>query len=409
MRRVVSVCTRWGDYVLSVRDVRPGESLAVGSPPRRLVSFERGYALVWSTQPQAAHGGRVLALGETITVSRDELDYTLTSSDDPTPDFASRGRKWAALDALALVALVATLGWHSAAPLAVAVEPAPGVGAAARLAPLDVSEAPPARQAVFAVVAEPEPVLLALSGESRCGSVEVGDRVAENRVGRYGMAGPVDNADPHLARPVLDYGYPTAHGALAALGLPQMQPGSAGPTAPWGRADSLGTDAANARGKMWDDGIVDVTGDEGLGVAGYVGGVTKTFDVSALVDVPDAVPRVLHTGLRVSGGRKASEVGRVMAAHFDDFRACAASLPTAQALSVQLAFDVSVDGRATATESSVGAVEECLARSLSAVGFVAGASSATHVVYPLHFVAAQASLRSPRVAIAPSQPCDCGG
>jgi hypothetical protein len=409
MRRVVSVWTRWGDYVLSVRDVRRGESLDVGSPPRRLLSFQQASPRIWPGPLDEQQAGRALDPGETITVCRGELDYTITSSDGEMPEFAPSGRKWAALDALALAAFVAAWGWHSAPRLAVAIAPLPGVGAAARPTHLESSEDAPARQAIFAVVTEPEPMLFELSGESRCGRVEPGDRIAENRVGRYGMVGPIDNADPHLARPVPDQGHPTARGAQATIGRPQMQPGSAGPTPPWGRADSLGTDAANARGRMWDESIVDVAGDEGLGVAGYIGGVTKTFDVGALGDEPNAQPRVLHTGLRVSGARKASEVGRVMAAHFDDFRACAGGMQPAQQLSVRLAFDVTVDGRASVTDASVNAVEQCLARSMSGVSFVAGAGSAAHVVYPLHFVAARTSLQSPRAASLPPQACDCGG
>ncbi|HYP90564.1 MAG TPA: hypothetical protein VEQ59_20480, partial [Polyangiaceae bacterium] len=102
MRSIVSVWTRWGDYVLGVRAVRPGESVSVGSPPRRLLSFERGVPKVWGLESD-----ETLAPGQTVTVSCDGLDYTFSCSDEDTPSFAVARRRWAPLDALVLGALCA--------------------------------------------------------------------------------------------------------------------------------------------------------------------------------------------------------------------------------------------------------------------------------------------------------------
>jgi hypothetical protein len=83
---------------------------------------------------------------------------------------------------------------------------------------------------------------------------------------RFAIKGPENNPDPHLAR-------------LAALRDAQefgmiglLNSGAGGdpdaPTAPWGREDSLGSDAVSARGNMWGDEIGDAYGAGGLGLSG---------------------------------------------------------------------------------------------------------------------------------------------
>jgi hypothetical protein len=83
---------------------------------------------------------------------------------------------------------------------------------------------------------------------------------------RYGVQGPADNKDPHLAREAArkeaaDFGM---------IGL--LNAGAAGdpnaPTAPWGREDSLGNDPMSAKGNMWGDSIGDSFGAGGLGLSG---------------------------------------------------------------------------------------------------------------------------------------------
>jgi hypothetical protein len=83
---------------------------------------------------------------------------------------------------------------------------------------------------------------------------------------RFGVKGPADNPDPHIARQAalrdaMEFGM---------IGL--LNSGAGGdpdaPTAPWGRDDSLGTDELSARGNMWGDSIGDSFGAGGLGLSG---------------------------------------------------------------------------------------------------------------------------------------------
>ncbi|WP_394831858.1 AgmX/PglI C-terminal domain-containing protein [Pendulispora rubella] len=83
---------------------------------------------------------------------------------------------------------------------------------------------------------------------------------------RYGVQGPQDNPDPHIARQA------ALHEAaeFGMIGLLNVGGGADpnAPTAPWGREDSLGTDPMSARGNMWGDTIGDSFGAGGLGLSG---------------------------------------------------------------------------------------------------------------------------------------------
>jgi len=83
---------------------------------------------------------------------------------------------------------------------------------------------------------------------------------------RFGIAGPADNPDPHVARAA-------ALRDAAEFGMIGLLNSGAGgdpnaPTAPWGRDDSLGNDPMSARGNMWGDSIGDSFGAGGLGLSG---------------------------------------------------------------------------------------------------------------------------------------------
>lgn len=83
---------------------------------------------------------------------------------------------------------------------------------------------------------------------------------------RYGVKGPQDNPDPHIARQA-------ALRDAAEFGMVGLLNSGAGgdpdaPTAPWGRDDSLGSDPLSARGNMWGDSIGDSFGAGGLGLSG---------------------------------------------------------------------------------------------------------------------------------------------
>lgn len=83
---------------------------------------------------------------------------------------------------------------------------------------------------------------------------------------RYGVQGPADNPDPHIARQA-------ALREAAEFGMIGLLNTGAGgdpnaPTAPWGRDTSLGNDPLSARGNMWGDSIGDAFGAGGLGLSG---------------------------------------------------------------------------------------------------------------------------------------------
>ncbi|HMY19737.1 MAG TPA: FHA domain-containing protein, partial [Polyangium sp.] len=83
---------------------------------------------------------------------------------------------------------------------------------------------------------------------------------------KFGVQGPKDNTDPHIARQA-------ALRDAAEFGMIGLLNAGAGgdpnaPTAPWGRDDSLGNDPLSARGNMWGDNIGDSFGAGGLGLSG---------------------------------------------------------------------------------------------------------------------------------------------
>lgn len=83
---------------------------------------------------------------------------------------------------------------------------------------------------------------------------------------RFGVAGPKDNQDAHIARSA-------ALREAAEFGMIGLLNTGAGgdpnaPTAAWGRDDSLGNDPISARGNMWGDSIGEAFGAGGLGLSG---------------------------------------------------------------------------------------------------------------------------------------------
>ncbi|MBK8259497.1 MAG: VWA domain-containing protein [Polyangiaceae bacterium] len=100
---------------------------------------------------------------------------------------------------------------------------------------------------------------------------EEGSTGAQNKPivdNRYGVQGPSDTSDPHVARQ-------TALREAAEFGMiGLMNSGTGGdpnaPTAPWGRDDSTQNDPLSARGNMWGDDIGGSFG--GLGGVGEGGG-----------------------------------------------------------------------------------------------------------------------------------------
>lgn len=315
--------------------------------------------------------------------------------------------------AVVLGALSATLTWQLARYTPLSASKPPRWTVMVSPPPPDLSEPAPRVDGLFEVSPEPDGAPLKLPGNMRCGRAEMGVEFAAS-TGRYAVQGPRDNPDMHLARPEPDRGFPTANGWLAPFGPAQIRAGSAGPTAPWGRDSTLGSDETHAVGKMWGEEPAEDFGEDGLGRVGHAGSVVKRFDVAPLAENRTAELRVVHTGLQVTGPRKASEVGRVMAAHFAEFRACGQTElgdKRGEAQSAVLDFDVLASGVAVASGSASNTLEQCLDQALRGVSFPASdGDTATRVVYPLHFAAPGGGLTNRGV---PSplvrERCDCGG
>lgn len=323
--------------------------------------------------------------------------------------------------AVVLGALSATLSWQVLQPMRPFT---PEHARWARVASPSLSEPAepvPQREGLFEVTANPDGAALKLPGDMRCGEAEMGNSIPAS-VGRYAIAGPRDNPDPHLSRPVYGQGSPTAPSVHLGLGEPLVPLGSAGPTAPFGRKTALGTDERSAQGRMWGDDPNGQWGEYGLGLAGAEGSVAKRFDVAPLPENQTAELRVVHTGLQVTGARKASEVGRTMAAHFSEFRACGQATMSNESdaqRSIVLGFDVLASGQTTARSvtsasgaagAGSSALEQCLELALASVTFASGEAGDAHVVYPLHFAAASSGLKNRGVpSPVTRERCDCGG
>ncbi len=88
-----------------------------------------------------------------------------------------------------------------------------------------------------------------------------------NKTGmKFGVQGPQDNQDPHVARQAA-LKEAAEFGMIGLLNSAASADPNA-PTAPWGRDDSLGNDPMSARGNMWGDAIGDSFGAGGLGLSG---------------------------------------------------------------------------------------------------------------------------------------------
>jgi hypothetical protein len=117
--------------------------------------------------------------------------------------------------------------------------------------------------------ADGRPAVPSRCGELRGGSM--GKPAAGDRPLRYGVQGPADNPDPHVAR-LVGSGVGMSWGSAdiwAMIGLPEPDASGGDPAAPvalWGREASLGTDPTSARGHMWGDDYGDTFGSPGAGL-----------------------------------------------------------------------------------------------------------------------------------------------
>jgi hypothetical protein len=94
----------------------------------------------------------------------------------------------------------------------------------------------------------------------------IGNPNTEETGHKYGVQGPKDNPDPHLAKEAAL----NAAAQFGMIGLISIIGGGDqnAPTAPWGREESSGQDEKSARGNMFGDTIGESFGAGGLGLSG---------------------------------------------------------------------------------------------------------------------------------------------
>ena len=104
----------------------------------------------------------------------------------------------------------------------------------------------------------------------------MGNPNSRNSNKSYGIAGPKDNADVHIAR-MAALRDASTFGMIGLLNTASGGDPNA-PTAPWGRDDSLGNNAISARGNMWGSEIGDAFGAGGLGLSGIGEGGSGKYE-----------------------------------------------------------------------------------------------------------------------------------
>ena len=214
--------------------------------------------------------------------------------------------------------------------------------------------------------------------------------------GHYGITGPKDNPDPHLAR---------HHqvGARAPQGQAPLLPGS--PVAPldaresdtdtilaaWGRDDSLGTHPRSVQGTMWAEDFGTFPGVDDGGKIHDEGGRVKGVEVVRHARVSRArPPRVVHFQIDVAGEREPAAIERGMVTHLAALRDCYRTNPESQGDSegrVDLAFRIRADGssqdaRAVRSQGVAPAIVACMTEVIDGLAFPSSHGSAD-VTYPL--------------------------
>lgn len=296
-RCAVEVTTWWAGDVLDVRVVHPRRDFVVGADPAQVDFVMPSEAFGWSraalvigaqaspriSVPPGASGtirrlGRphgTLAEGDCVaappgTRARVELGQLAFAIHVGLPQpLAAAGRRDRSHDGLALFVSLSLLA--HAGPLLAALFFAPAlelddgglreVEGTARVARYLTVGAETQQPATAEVLAEgPD------QGNGRCYLGRKLGSPAISAAGRYGVAGPRDNPDPHVASKT-DTGDVAAAWALGASTVPYPN----APSAPWGRQDALGTDVVSARGSMWGDPVHDASGLGGMASSGTCG------------------------------------------------------------------------------------------------------------------------------------------
>jgi hypothetical protein len=234
---------------------------------------------------------------------------------------------------------------------------------------------------------------------------------------RYGVQGPADNADPHIARQA-------ALRDAAEFGMIGLLNSGAGgdpnaPTAPWGRDDSLGNDALSARGNMWGDQIGESFGAGGLGLSGIGeggGGRGEGIGLGSIGTIGHGAgtgsgqgfgsghgrlggshrtkpPQVRMGATSVSGRLPPEVIQRIVRQNFGRFRLCyengLRNNPNLQGR-VGVRFVIGRDGAVSnvgngGSDMADGGVVSCVVRAFYGLSFPQPDGGIVTVVYPIMF------------------------
>ncbi len=411
----VHVVVLWEGDVVHTALLAPGQSFVLGDArggwacPASALRGARSHVLVRVEQRGARFtppggGATWIACGQQASAQLEGIRVLASAGVVDGQVQSLRTRRWdtrlgasSALTVLAHAALL-VLAALSPPPLAATaqVEPDPELPlrpltAVASFAEFELEVPEPE------VALEPSERLTSIDGWARCGGeLEMGTPTLLAG-GRFGNAGPPDNADPHLAaengpaRPALEV---LAH-------LPPARPHPSDPrpelhrdpyalTALWGRETPLGTDPESARAQLLGDMLGESSGDGLNGKRRAPGGKAKQLRVRAAPpDLRRLPPRVVHTGLRVSGSLDSARVAHSMLSSLPAFRTCYANslTDTSQADRLELTFTIApggsvTDRSATYGDSVASDLVSCMLHATKTLRFDQ-APAHTTVTYPL--------------------------
>jgi hypothetical protein len=234
---------------------------------------------------------------------------------------------------------------------------------------------------------------------------------------RYGVQGPKDNPDPHLARQA-------ALAEAASFGMIGLLAANTGgdpnsPTAEWGREDSSGQDDKSARGNMFGDAIGDAFGAGGLGLTGTgeggggrgegiglgnFGGLGHGAGTGQGQGIGSgrgglgrghaaSAPKVRMGAAQVNGRLPPEVIQRIVRMNFGRFRLCYESgLRSNPALQGRVAVRFVIDREGAVSTVSDGgsdipdrSVASCVVRSFGGLSFPKPEGGIVTVVYPIVF------------------------
>lgn len=379
----VHVVVLWEGDVVHTALLAPGQRFVLGDErgawacPASVLEGASSHVLI-SVEQQGARfvppGGRPrwIACGQHASSQLERLSIIASVGvvDGRVQGF--RARRWdkrlAAATVYAALAHAALLSLAALSPPALDAAPVDDDSLAKPEAPL----LPPVALGSFAeseldvptpdTALEPSERLTSIDGWSRCGDeLEMGGPTLLAG-GRFANAGPPDNPDPHLAA---ENGpaRPSLH-VLAHLPPARANPSRPPPethrdphtrTAPWGRDTPLGTDPETARAPLLGDAIDESAGDGYAAKRRAPGGKAKLLRVGhAEPEARRMPPRVVHTGLRVSGPLEAARVATSMLAQLPAFRSCYANSlsDTSQPDRLELTLTIAPNGSVVAGHAS---------------------------------------------------------